>query len=106
MASHCGLQYFFSSPTVQLQLGCAHFLLAATGGSFPSGRRFFYLSQPNFGSFFACANLRAIRRFEEISEELAVARSVTGVFLLAYGFLLMESIAIKPLTSTIRERKT
>src|SRR5215467_142354 len=34
MASHCGLQYFFPSLTVQLQLGCAHFLLSATGGSF------------------------------------------------------------------------
>jgi hypothetical protein len=38
MASHCVLQYFFPSPTVQLQLGCAHFLLPATAGSFLFGR--------------------------------------------------------------------
>jgi hypothetical protein len=34
MASHCGLQYFFPSLTVQEQLGCAHFLLSGTVSSF------------------------------------------------------------------------
>src|SRR5215467_6234895 len=41
MASHCGLQYFFPSDTLQLQLGCAHFLLSATADSFLLGRSSF-----------------------------------------------------------------
>src|SRR5262252_4552624 len=102
MASHCGLQNFSPSRTVQLQLGCAHFLLLATVGSVLSARGLFLIPQPNSVSFFVSPDLRAIQRFKEISGERTVARKVTGVILLVYGLLLMESSDTRPLTSTVR----
>src|SRR5262249_26259778 len=71
-------------------------------GRFLSSGKRFSVPQPNSGSFFVWPNLRAIQRFEEISEKQTVARKVTGVFLRAYGFLLMESNDASLLTSTVR----
>ena len=62
----------------------------------------FLIPQPNSVSFFVSPDLRAIQRFKEISGELTVARKVTGVILLVYGLLLMESSDTRPLTSTVR----